>query len=100
MTRRYLPQFDIETDSFDRLPRVCLARAKIDDSPIRIHRGAAGFYKTHPSTDVDRFNKERGITDIQVECMVVGSMFGWDTPGADPAHFDDNGRFIPKEKRA
>jgi len=91
MKRKYLPQFDIESDAFDRLPRVCLARQPGSDDPIRIHRGAKGYYQTYPQTDVDRFNADRGITAVQVECMLTGSMFGWDVPGADPINYNDDG---------
>lgn len=34
---------------------------------------------------VAHMNQKLGVSDLQVECMLAGSMFGWDTPGADPA---------------
>ncbi len=83
---KYLSQFDVETDKFDRLPRVCLAITPGTNEPIRIVRGVEGKYAVHPNTDVARFNNERGITDAQVKAMIAGSMFGWHCPGADPAH--------------
>lgn len=89
MRDRYLPQFDVESDAFDRLPRVCLARRPSDNRPIRLHRGAKDYYEVHPDTDVDRFNEERGITLAQIEAMQIGSMFGWGVPGADPAHYQE-----------
>ncbi len=35
--------------------------------------------------------KDDGITPAQQEAMLVGSMFGWDVPGADPDHYDKEG---------
>ena len=84
MSNTYLPQFDVMSDSFDRLPRVCLANKAVTGEPIRLLRGVSGYFKVHPSTDVDRFNNERGITEAQVEAMMIGSVCGWEVPGADP----------------
>jgi len=36
---------------------------------------------------VARLNDCLGVTPLQAECMLVGSMFGWDVPGADPDHY-------------
>lgn len=36
--------------------------------------------------DADAFNARHGITAAQVEAMMIGSVFGWDVPGADPAN--------------
>ncbi len=82
--KNYLPQFDIESDVFDRLPRVCLAHAPGGEKPIRIVRGVSGYFPVHHATDVARFNNDRGITEQQVDAMLTGSMFGWECPGADP----------------
>lgn len=85
MSERYLPQFDVEVDNFDHLPRVCLARTPGENKPVRIVRGMKGYHPVHPATDVERFNSERGITDHQVQAMLMGSMFGcWDTPACHP----------------
>jgi hypothetical protein len=31
-------------------------------------------------------NDQTKATDLEVEAMLNGSLFGWDTPGADPKH--------------
>jgi hypothetical protein len=36
-------------------------------------------------------NRELGVTRQQMEAMKVGSMFGWDVPGADPKSYDEYG---------
>lgn len=33
---------------------------------------------------VQNLNKELGVTPLQARCMEIGSMFGWEVPGADP----------------
>jgi hypothetical protein len=45
-----------------------------------------GFWPMPPRFDPERFNEEHGISPAQVEAMQIGSMFGWDCPGADPDH--------------
>jgi hypothetical protein len=52
-----------------------------------IRRGVAGYELTDPRLDVDAFNAMGGITAAQVEAMLCGSMFGWDTAAADPDNY-------------
>jgi hypothetical protein len=42
-------------------------------------------------------NRELGISPAQAEAMKVGSMFGWNVPGADPKNYDENGKAIRKK---
>ena len=35
---------------------------------------------------VAHVNRRLGVTELQAECMLAGSMFGWDVPGADPTY--------------
>ena len=95
----YLTQLDVENDVFDRLPRVCLCRNQGSGEPVLIKRGVAGFYELAGDCDVERFNAERDITSNQCEAMLAGSMFGWDTPGSDPAHYDGDGDYIKQADR-
>lgn len=96
---KYLEQFDVESDKFDRLPRVCLAITPGTENPVRIVRGESGYYPVHPATDVARFNNERGITEHQVEAMLAGSMFGWECPGADPDEYGCASNDSPCDRR-
>lgn len=69
-----------------RLPKFCATR-NLTGEPAIIKRGEPGYYRgealsIETDEDIARFNEERGITPGMVEAMVVGSMFGWDCPGA------------------
>ncbi len=67
-----------------KLPPVCAARHPITDAPIMIRRGEHGYHPAPPSLDPDGYNRRHNITPAQAEAMLVGSMFGWEVPGADP----------------
>lgn len=98
-TNKYLTQFDVESDRFDRLPRVCLAMSPGTENPVRIVRGESGYFPVHHATNVARFNDERGITEQQVDAMLAGSMFGWECPGADPESHSCGSNESPCERR-
>ena len=44
-------------------------------------------------------NEPQGVTKAQAEAMKAGSLFGWDTPAADPRNYDDVGRPIRPKHR-
>lgn len=85
----------------DNLPEACYV--EIPGNPVEksvglVKRGESGYYtsKVTPlpgSTRgeikalVEDLNTELKVTPRQAECMLVGSMWGWDVPGAqmDPA---------------
>ena len=72
--------------TLEKLPEMCAA-AHWDGSPIIIKRGVMGYYPAPPSLDVERYNARHGVTAAQREAMEVGSMFGWEVPGADPDRY-------------
>lgn len=68
-----------------KLPEMCASRDLADGSPIILKRGVQGYWPAPRSNfDVDGFNARHGVTAAQREAMEIGSMFGWDVPGADP----------------
>lgn len=75
-----------------KLPETCFGinpGAEGVDSLILIKRGERGYYPTEgygakSELLVDHFNARMGVTRAQRMAMEIGSMFGFDLPGADP----------------
>ena len=63
---------------------------------ICIKRGESGYYPSKWDTGdkernvelADELNENLGVTPIQRQAMEVGSMAGWDVPGADPKRYE------------
>lgn len=53
---------------------------------IAVRRGETGYYPIFTPLNADELNAEHGVTSAQREAMYNGSLFGWDTPSADPSH--------------
>lgn len=83
-----------------KLPEFCYATLPSNEEEIIvIKRGEKGYYRVDPLSDVylcsaDRNNELLGVTKAQAKAMQNGSMFGWDTPSADPDRYDANGDWI------
>lgn len=81
------------------LPRYCYGFIHSSQEEIRIdiaESGCALYKKGGNINEVLRNNKALGITRPQMEAMKVGSMFGWNVPGADPKNYDEYGTPIKK----
>ena len=88
------------------LPDHCFSFLESTGEIIRIDKGERGYTPTGkfaesgtPREGVNALNKAIGVTRAQEEAMVVGSMFGWDKPGADPARYGDDGIPLTKKQR-
>jgi len=98
---------------FEDLPKVCYSMLESTKEIIIIKKGETGYFpitkeqiikfaniikaelkevdfKT-PEKVIDIMNKSIGVSKAEREAMNVGSLFGWDVPGANPAMYDENG---------
>ena len=74
-----------------------------------IVEGESGYYKTdilecnriksheEAKVFVDELNKKLGLTKGEVKAMEIGSMFGWDAPGASPESWNPDGSPVERE---
>jgi hypothetical protein len=70
------------------------------DGPFLIHRGIPGYDPRPGWTDRHCASINEGVTPAQIEAMMVGSMFGWHVPGANPDRYDVDGRLVREGKVA
>lgn len=90
------------------LPEVCFSILPSTGDVIIIKHGESGYYRCEYSTEDKAFNREfandrnanLGVSKAQVEAMLSGSMYGWDTPAADPKSYNENGVLLrnPKDR--
>lgn len=77
------------------LPELCFSTLLTSGDLICIKRGETGYYPSEWDTGdkernvelADELNEQLGVTMWQRKAMEVGSMCGWDVPGADPAKY-------------
>ena len=86
----------------NELPETCFSILPSSGQLIIIRCGERGYYPSEWDTGSREENREiasshnarRDITDIQEAAMLAGSMFGWNTPGANPQWYLDNARYV------
>jgi len=77
------------------LPELCYSVHESTGELIVIKRGKCGYHHTDYSTPdkernvelADHLNERLGVDMWQRQAMEVGSICGWDVPGADPAKY-------------
>ena len=77
------------------LPELCFSTLLTSGDLICIKRGETGYLPSEWDTGdkernvelADQLNEQLGVTMWQRKAMEVGSMCGWDVPGADPAKY-------------
>ena len=82
--------------SMSNLPESCYAVLLSNGVLIEIRRGESGYYGVTRDHEMvkgneariirDEMNETLGVSIRQRVAMEHGSMFGWDTPGANPDH--------------
>ncbi|MBR3381010.1 MAG: hypothetical protein IKG72_13050 [Bacillus sp. (in: Bacteria)] len=87
------------------LPECCYSINQTENplTLIVIKKGESGYYRTdYPNAANpeaakewrDEMNDRLGVTKAQRAAMEVGSMLGWDVPGANPDNYDSEGRLL------
>jgi hypothetical protein len=84
----------------DKLPDLCFVFIPGNAPGSRIgvvHLGHCGYWPSSADVHgtmteaaareyVRKLNREAGITALQEDCMMNGSLFGWSVPAADPEY--------------
>ena len=60
---------------------------------IAVQRGKLGYVPIFTRRSADELNFALGITPAEREALFVGSIFGFEVPGADPERYDHAGNF-------
>lgn len=90
------------------LPEQCVSVLPSTGELILLKKGEQGYtpcfdfstddYEQNRSFADDR-NVKNGVSKAQEAAMLAGSMFGWQTPAADPKNYDEQGQPIkPRNK--
>ena len=88
---RFAPKFA------EGLPEMCFSTLQSTGDLICIRRGETGYYPSDWDTGdkeqnvelADKMNEKLGVSPIQRQAMEVGSLCGWDVPGAAPAKYQE-----------
>lgn len=80
------------------LPEQCFSTLATTGQLICIKRGETGYYLSDWDTGdkernvelVDELNEKLGVTPGQRHAMEIGSLAGWDAPGADPKAYEQD----------
>ena len=89
------------------LPDRCYVYLATENIVGIVHKGEHGYYKTdlvpesreEGKQTADGYNRNLGVSKRQAAAMAAGSMFGWETPAADPGSYDENGTPIRPKHR-
>ena len=82
------------------IPEYCYSTLSETGDVILIRRGESGYHNVdkdfiaridgNSSKEiVQKLNEPLGITTAEEQAMSMGSMFGWDTPGANPKIYEE-----------
>ena len=89
--------------SKNTLPRVAAAEHPVTGELIMVRKGRSGYWLpsavgiVDETMTADKWNTAHDISKAESEAMLVGSLFGFDVPAADPVNYDENGNLISKK---
>lgn len=75
-------------ETFARLPEMAYVWVEGRQMIGVVYLGQHGFIPAQGPHTLERlklFNEELGVTPQQAEAMMIGSMYGWNTPGVKDA---------------
>ena len=89
------------------LPDRCYVYLATENALGIVQKGEHGYFATDLIPEsreegkafANSYNQNLGVTKRQAAAMVAGSMFGWETPAADPNSYDENGSPIRPKHR-
>ena len=91
------------------LPHTCFAVLPSSGAVIRVVYGEQGYHQSSLSTNDPKLNQQivaannalMDVTRAQEEAMLAGSLFGWNTPAAQPWRYEPDGkpRHIPQKNK-
>lgn len=83
------------------LPEFCFAAQNGGDGLVMFEYGEKGYHPIQGPFGfmtgqeyADILNERLGVSKAQRSAMLFGSLYGWDTPYADPARYGTDGRLI------
>lgn len=89
------------------LPESCFSTLGTTGELIVITKGEKGYsptdvypQNTSPKEGAAALNAANGVTKAQEAAMVAGSMFGWETPAANPKNYDALGQPLKNQRRS
>jgi hypothetical protein len=90
---------------YNGLPERCYALNAITTACVILEKGMSGYYTTdypqgYTQEVIDKLNESLGVSKAQAQAMFIGSMFGWNAPGANPEMYDEDGKPIKARKGA
>jgi len=82
-TMSYNPKKQL-TANLAKLPAHCYGTNASTGETILIKCGTTGYWQAHTIKTAREMNEKLGVTEAQEMAMEVGSIFGFDVPGANP----------------
>jgi hypothetical protein len=77
-----------------KLPQMCYSTLPSSGDIIIIKKGEHGYHETDLDskfTNAELLNEKLSVNKQQAEAMLIGSLFGWDVPLANPNNYYPDG---------